>query len=85
MRANEPMVEGYFSHPALPKLSCCGCYLAPGKGIYSMAYGRLNDAYKDKRHLDHTAPYALPNEAEFEYAARGGRVGYRLSLGWPLH
>ncbi|MEZ2335047.1 SUMF1/EgtB/PvdO family nonheme iron enzyme [Mucilaginibacter sp. RCC_168] len=80
--ANEPMVEGYFSHPAFRNYPVVGVTWRQARA-YTVWRTRYNDAYKDSRRLPHRLPYSLPSEAQFEYAARGGRIGTDYPWGGP--
>ncbi|GAB3920896.1 gliding motility lipoprotein GldK [Mucilaginibacter myungsuensis] len=82
--ANEPMVQDYFSHPAYQNYPVVGVTWRQAVAFnkWRSAY---NNAYMDKtgRAKYHRAPYNLPTEAEFEYAARGGRLAADFPWGGP--
>lgn len=80
--ANEPMVEGYFSHPAYRNYPVVGVNWRQARA-FTVWRTRYNDSYKDSHKLAHRLPYSLPSEGEFEYAARGGRIGTDYPWGGP--
>lgn len=80
--ANEPMVEGYFSHPAYRNYPVVGVTWRQARA-FNVWRTRYNENYKTSRGLPPRLDYMLPNESQFEYAARGGRIGTDYPWGGP--
>jgi len=79
--ANEPMAQGYFSHPAYQNYPVVGVTWKQAEA-FAIWRTRYYNAYSDARRLA-KRHYDLPTEAQFEYAARGGRIGTNYPWGGP--
>jgi len=69
---NEPMTKRYFSHPAFGNYPVVGVNWNQATAFCDWRTQYLN-SYLDKTNRANESPFRLPTEAEWEYAARGGR------------
>jgi gliding motility-associated lipoprotein GldK len=69
---NEPMTKRYFSHPAFGNYPVVGVNWNQATVFCEWRTQYLN-SYLDKTKRANESPFRLPTEAEWEYAARGGR------------
>jgi len=79
--ANEPMVQ-YFSHPSFKNYPVVGVTWRQARA-FTVWRTRYKLAYTEKRHIPSVADFDLPTEGQFEYAARGGRIGTDYPWGGP--
>jgi gliding motility-associated lipoprotein GldK len=69
---NEPMTKRYFSHPAFGNYPVVGVNWNQATAFCEWRTQYLN-SYLDRAKKANESPFRLPTEAEWEYAARGGR------------
>lgn len=78
---NEPLAQGYFSHPSFANYPVVGVTWRQARA-FTVWRTRLYEG-SSQSNRSPRLPFDLPTEAEFEYAARGGRVGTDYPWGGP--
>jgi sulfatase modifying factor 1 len=69
---NEPMTKRYYSHPAFGNYPVVGVNWNQAT-VFCEWRTRYLNAFLEGKHLATESDFRLPTEAEWEYAARGGR------------
>ena len=79
---NEPMSKKYFSHPAYGNYPVVGVSWSQATAFCEWRTGYLNSFLESKKRMPES-DFRLPTEAEWEYAARGGRSQVSFPWGGP--
>jgi sulfatase modifying factor 1 len=79
---NEPMAKQYYSHPAFGNYPVVGISWKQATAFCEWRTHLLNSFLLNKNRTSES-PFRLPNEAQWEYAARGGRSQSAYPWGGP--
>ena len=79
---NEPMAKKYYSHPAYGNYPVVGVSWKQATAFCEWRTHYLN-AYLESKKRSAESDFRLPNEAQWEYAARGGRSQSPFPWGGP--
>ncbi len=79
---NEPMSKKYFAHPAYGNYPVVGVNWKQASAFCEWRTAFLNSFLESKKRMTES-DFRLPTEAEWEYAARGGRSQVSFPWGGP--
>lgn len=79
---NEPMTKRYFSHPAFDNYPVVGVNWKQATAFCEWRTHYLNSFLESKKRVTES-DFRLPTEAQWEYAARGGRSQSMFPWGGP--